>query len=106
MTVRNGKFFKHEYNVTGTVGWTKLSTSITRTDSFATYIIQPLGIVHRYKIDWINSCEYQLTPFGPLSWSDSLSMRFAPYSHKIIKVDKKYILETASTMVDTLWFDH
>jgi hypothetical protein len=106
-SVRNAKFVHYKYDDgTHRLGHGKLSTFITRNDSFITYTIQPIGITHTYKIEWINSCEYKLARLTPMSWSDSLSQRFAPYSHKIIKVDKNYILEYASTMIDTLWIDN
>ena len=106
-SVRNAKFVYYTYDDgRHRLGHDKLSTFITRGDTIVTYTIQPIGITHKYKIDWINSCEYKLTPFAPMSWSDSLSQRFTPYSHKIIKVDKKYILEYAATMIDTLWIDN
>jgi len=105
-SIRNGQFVYFTYDDgSRRLGHDKLSTFITRTDTLVTYTIQPMGIVHTYKIDWIGSCEYKLRPFGPISWVDSLSQQFAPYTHKILKVEKKYILEYSSTMIDTFWID-
>lgn len=105
-SVKKGQFVYYTFDDgRGRLGTDQLSTFITRNDTVATYTIQPFGIIHKYKIEWINSCEYKLTPFEPMSWADSLSQRFNPFSHKIVKVDKKYILEYAATMIDTLWID-
>ena len=105
-SIRNENFVFFTYDDgTGRLGVNKLSTFVRRTDTVVTYTIQPFDVVHKYKIEWINPCEYKLTPFGPLSVVDSLSQRFTPYTHKIIKIDKTYILEYSSTMIDTLWID-
>jgi hypothetical protein len=107
-SLQKGRFTQHLYNTSGLGHWKHVVVEIDRSDSIEIRTTKfPLDLTSRYKIEWLDGCQYKLHVLELKTFADTMYSQMYPKGskHKILKTTNEYVIEKTGNSIDTLWRD-